>query len=181
MALCSDKDLNDIIQTMQAGGEPPLARIEALIAAHDEDARLHFLRGSVLIGLSRHIEAHGELTRAVQLAPDFHLARFQLGFFELTSGEAQNALETWAPLDRLPDAHFLRKFVGGLRSLIADQFEAAITQLRAGIALNHENLPLNRDMQLIIERCLAIVAQDEAGAVSETSLILGHSGQGGVH
>jgi hypothetical protein len=174
--LCSEEKLQALVQDMQSGQPDPIERIDTLLVEFPEDPRLHFLRGSNLIEKGRLIEAHRSLSRAVSIAPDFAIARFQLGFFQLTSGEPENALETWGRLDRLPDGHYLRKFVDGLRCLIRDDFAAAIVNLRDGIELNEENPPLNRDMQLLIDTCapLAGAAPDDhlEGAASETSLIL---------
>lgn len=178
--LCDDERLQALVTDLQAGSSDPILRIDEVLADYPEDFRLHFLRGSHLIGAGRLIEAHRALKRAVTLAPDFAIARFQLGFFELTSGEADSALETWARLDRLPEGHYLRKFVDGLRCLIRDEFDAAIANLREGIALNQENPPLNNDMQMIIDQCGALLTRkiDEAGdAVSETSLLLKRFGR----
>jgi hypothetical protein len=171
---CDDNALSGVIEAMHAGEGDPLPALEALLVRHPEDARLHFLRGSILIGASRLIEAHSELSRAVELAPDYPIARFQLGFFQLTSGEADAALQTWGRLDRLPEGHYLRRFVDGLRALIRDEFAVAIGHLRAGIALNQENPPLNGDMQLLIDQCLTLAASEaeSAEASSETALIL---------
>jgi tetratricopeptide (TPR) repeat protein len=174
--ICGDEKMQELAQAMQAD-EDQMERVEALLDEFPEDARLHFLRGSMLIGKGRLIEAHRALSRAVALAPDFDIARFQLGFFQLTSGEAENALETWGRLDRLPDGHYLRKFVEGLRCLIRDEFANTIETLQQGIALNQENPPLNRDMQLIVDQCRPLLAGartvDESGeSASETSLIL---------
>jgi len=152
-----------------------ISRIDALLLAYPDDGRLHFLRGSILIGEIRLIEAHESLSRAVALEPDFAIARFQLGFFQLTSGEADAALETWGRLDRLPDAHYLRKFVDGFRCLIRDDFAGAIQALGEGITLNQENPPLSRDMHLIIEKCRELLAQsgdEDDEAVSATALML---------
>lgn len=177
--LCSDESMQALVLEMQSPqGEQVdhIDRIDKLLAQFPEDPRLHFLRGSNLIGKGRLIEAHHSLSRAVTIAPDFAIARFQLGFFQLTSGEAENALETWGRLDRLPDGHYLRKFVDGLRCLIRDDFQGAIDTLRAGILLNEETPPLSRDMQLIIDRCLPLLATGPGdgaeAAASETSLIL---------
>ena len=172
--LCDDDALSGVIAAMHKGVADPLPLLEPLLAQYPEDARLHFLRGSILIGAGRLIEAHGELNRAVELAPDYPIARFQLGFFQLTSGEADAALQTWGRLDRLPEGHYLRRFVDGLRALIRDEFAAAISHLRAGIALNQENPPLNTDMQLLIDQCLSLpmVDAESAEASSETSFIL---------
>jgi tetratricopeptide (TPR) repeat protein len=172
-ALCDDQTMQELISAMQTE-EDQTGRIEALLEEHPDDARLHFLRGSMLIGKGRLIEAHRALSRAVSLAPDFSIARFQLGFFQLTSGEAEKALDTWGRLDRLADGHYLRKFVDGLRALIRDDFQGAISCLEQGIALNEENPALNRDMGLIVERCRPLLAGSASGqeSSSETSLIL---------
>jgi tetratricopeptide (TPR) repeat protein len=173
--LCDEQKMQELVAAMQAD-EDQSERIDSLLEEYPEDARLHFLRGSILIGKGRLIEAHRALSRAVTLAPDFAIARFQLGFFQLTSGEAENALETWGRLDRLPDGHYLRKFVDGLRCLIRDDFKGTIESLEQGIALNQENPPLSRDMQLIIDRCRPLLAgaaaHADGDAASETSLIL---------
>ena len=172
--LCSDTTLEAIVRDMQAGADQ-LGRVEGLLVEYPEDARLHFLCGSMLVQAGRLIEGHNELKKAVSLAPDFAIARFQLGLFQLTSGETANALETFGRLDGLPDGHYLRKFVDGLRCLIRDDFQGTIVNLREGIRLNQENPPLSGDMQMVINQCEALVsgakpAEDEG--VSETSLIL---------
>lgn len=173
-ALCDENVLRALVEAMQTAPDDQVEKIDALIAQHAEDARLHFLRGSVLASAGRYIEAHQSLKRAVALAPDFAIARFQLGFFQLTSGETSEALDTWGRLDALPDGHYLRRFVDGLRCLVRDDFSGAIENLREGIALNMENPPLNRDMQLIIDRAAPLAAQSgsDDNASSETALIL---------
>src|SRR6185369_9480952 len=149
----------------------------------------HFLKGSLQIGLKRFVGAHHSLSAAVALAPEFHLARFQLGFFELTSGEAAAASDTWAPLFAVlePD-HWMRRFVEGLEHLAADRFADCIHCLRAGIAANQENAPLNADMALVIAKCeeqLGTGPSESGGAntadadeispeISATSFLLGN-------
>jgi len=129
--------------------------------------------------VDRPIEALAALKSAVALAPDFAIARFQLGFFQLTSGEAAEALGTWGPLALLPDGHYIRLFVTGLTHLIRDEFAETIAALQAGIEVNHENLPLNRDMQLLIDKVREIPApgsEDCDDTMSATSLLLGQFG-----
>lgn len=177
---CSDAQIGEILQISAADTMAGVAAIDAALADFPEDARLHFLKGSMLIGEKRFIAAHAALTRAVAIAPEFYLARFQLGFFELTSGEAETAKATWQPLHALPDGNYLKAFVEGLEHLIGDRFDQCIASLRAGIAINQENEPLNNDMRLIIDRCDEIlagggssIAAGEDDAVSATSLLLG--------
>lgn len=172
--LCDESDLKALLEAMRSAPNDQIERVDQLLARTPEDARLHFLRGSMLAGAGRYIEAHQALSRAVQLAPDYAIARFQLGFFQLTSGETANALDTWGRLDGLSDGHYLRKFVDGLRCLIRDDFAGVLQNLVEGIALNNENPPLNNDMQLIIDRCrpLAEQAQSDSEPASETALLL---------
>src|SRR5262245_5220119 len=150
MTLCDDESLNKVMQIMQTPDRDPAAKLDELVQRFPDDPRLHFLRGSNLITQRRHIEAHEAMKRAITIAPDFAIARFQLVLFELTSGEADAALETWGRLDRLPDQHYLRRFIDGLRCLIRDDFAGTIQNLRDGMALNQEHAPLNHDMQLVI-------------------------------
>ncbi len=175
--LCDDASIEALTQSMSANPTDQFAHMERLLADYPEDPRLHFLYGSTLITAGRMIEAHRALSRAVELAPDFAIARFQLGLFQLTSGEAGAALETFGRLDGLPDGHYLRSFVDGLRCLVRDDFAGTIESLRKGIGRNSENPPLNNDMQMVIDRCIPLLGAARGdpggGAVSETALILG--------
>jgi tetratricopeptide (TPR) repeat protein len=177
--LCTDERLSVVTAAVSNGSPDRIEQIDLVLRDHPSDPRLHFLKGSVLVGDGRLIEAHQSLRRAVDLAPDFAVARFQLGFFQLTSGEPENALESWGRLDQLPDGHYMRKFVDGLRCLIRDDFDGAVRNLREGISLNDENLPMSSDMQLIVDRCIALMNETSTSApgavdsASETSLILG--------
>jgi tetratricopeptide (TPR) repeat protein len=183
--LCDDAAIEKLL-AIADDSDAGVREVDRLLAAHPEDPRLHFLKGSLLIGLARHLEAHAAMSRALEIAPGYDIARFQLGFFELTSGEAEAALATWGRLGLLPEGHYLRLFVEGLQHLIADRFSECISSLGSGITLNLENLPLNRDMELIIGQCQTIMSgQHEAetsvsGAdVSATSLLLGGFGTPG--
>jgi tetratricopeptide (TPR) repeat protein len=183
--LCDDATLNDLVAALQSGAKDDIERTDRLIAEYPDDGRLHFLRASMLMEIGRSIEALPAFRKAVELAPDFVLARFQLGFFLLTSGDAAEALSVWGPLALLPADHYLRLFVGGLTHLIRDEFTDSVRLLREGITLNAENPPLNRDMALIIEQveqlgpALASAGTDED--VSATSLLFGQFGPRRTH
>ena len=181
--LCSDDDIQALMTAIELEDADDLAQVDRTLARYPDDPRLHFLRGSILAGIGRPIEALAALKKAVALAPDFAIARFQLGFFQLTSGEAAEALGTWGLLALLPDGHYLRLFVTGLTHLIRDEFAETIATLRAGIDANQENIPLNRDMRLIIDKVEEIpdapVEGDET--ISATSLLLDQFGSGRKH
>jgi tetratricopeptide (TPR) repeat protein len=183
--LCTDEEMQSLVGAVAGKDTDDLAQVDKLIRSYPEDPRLHFLRGSILAGIGRHIEAMPALKRAVDLAPDFAIARFQLGFFQLTSGEAADALGTWGPLALLPEDHYLRFFVAGLTHLIRDEFRQADAALREGIEANSENPPLNRDVQLLLDQIQTLLANPVApgdDSASTTSLLLDQiSGRKSVH
>jgi tetratricopeptide (TPR) repeat protein len=178
---CDEDRLQAVLALAAQDTQLGIGEAERALADFPDDPRLHFLRGSLLIEQRRFVEAHAALSRAVALAPDFHLARFQLGFFELTSGEPDAARASWQPLRQaLPPGHFLARFVAGLEALLADRFADCIAALREGISANAENPPLNRDMELIVEKCEELLrdrraddGEDGPGAISAASLLLG--------
>ena len=174
--MCGETEIADLINLMQADGENEVAPVDALITQYPEDARLHFLRGSVMASAGQLVQAYESMRTAVKLAPDFVIARFQLGFFELSSGDAASAVTTWAPLKDLATSHYISHFVRGLTHLIDDEFETALECLQLGIALNTENLPLNQDMQLIVDKIAGLSPAGEGAGKSEvsaTSILLG--------
>ena len=166
--LCPEDDIQNLVAQMQTGEIDPITAIDVLLSSYPKDARLHFLKGSNLAGQGRLIEAHGSLSDAVEIAPDFAIARFQLGLFQLTSGESNNALKTWARLDMLPDEHYLKLFVVGLRHMVRDEFSECIESLQAGIAVNVENPPLNNDMNLVIEQCKPFLSGETGATNAQT-------------
>lgn len=173
--LCDDQTLQDLVAAIQSGAKDEIERADRLLVEYPEDGRLHFLRGSLLAGIGRSIEALSALRKAVELAPDMAIARFQLGFFLLTSGDPAEALSVWGPLAMLPDGHYLRFFVGGLTHLIRDEFTDAVRVLEEGIAANDENPALSSDMRLIIDQVARLGGdgQDRDDEVSATSMLLG--------
>lgn len=174
-ALASDAEMADLIAAIESGADGEDQEIAGLLRRYPEDPRLHFMLGSMQAGKGRAIEAHRSMSRAVELAPGFQIARYQLGFFELTSGEPERALATWGPLLAAPRDNYLRVFVEGMTHLIRDEFAEAIARFQAGIGLNTENPPMNADIQLLITECRNFLDRPGASAdgdVSATALLL---------
>jgi hypothetical protein len=91
-----------------------------------------------------------------------------LGFLLLTSGEPHAAQEAWGPLHSLPADNYLHLFVVGLCHLIRDEFDDTIRSLQDGIARNQENLPMNRDMQLIIDEVRGKISRKDGDAATSS-------------
>lgn len=148
---CPEEALADIVQLLQEDDEAGLTEIGRLLSRYPGDARLHFLQGSVLAGLQRYAEGRLAMARAVNVAPDYELARFQLGFLELTSGLAADAAATWQPFSQLPEGSAFRLLAAGLNCLAGDDFAECDRLLRMGMAVNTDHPLINGDMQLILD------------------------------
>lgn len=176
---CPSDLLNAALALAEADDAKGLARMEELVRAYPADPRLQYLRGALLAAAQRYDEAMDAMGRALIVAPDFAIARFQLGLLALSSGDPERACATWAPLQLLPNNDPLRCFADGLEHLARDQFQDAEQRLREGIALNRDNAPLNHDMQLVIDQIGEIMrnAADapEEEAVSSAQMLLAQS------
>ena len=170
---CPPDKLSSAIEAARDDDRRGLKEIELLLETFPHDARLHFLRGSLLASQQHYGEARKAMQEAIDIAPDFAVARFQLGFLELTSGDAAAAENTWAPLDQLAPDNPLRLFCIGLRHLIRDEFGATVETLTEGMALNTENPALNGDMQLIIDKARELIrAQGEGEEPTSSAHLL---------
>lgn len=149
--LCPEDKVAALIATVGKNEPRGMRDLDGLLQDYPRDPRLHFLKGSLMAGRQDYAAARASMRHAVDLAPDYAIARFQLGFLLLTSGEPHAAQEAWGPLHALAADNYLRIFVLGLCHLIRDEFDDTIRMLKDGIARNRENPAMNRDMQLIIE------------------------------
>lgn len=129
-----------------------LERLADAADAHPADARPLLLLAAEFMERRETDRAEAAYTAALMRAPDFAIARFQLGLLQFTSGRPNVALVTWSPLDQLPAQDPLRLFKRGLERLTVDDFDGARALLREGMAHNQVNPPLNRDMEMLVAR-----------------------------
>jgi len=150
-AMAPSDRLEPVLALMETDGEAALARLDALVELYVHDPRLYFMSGSVLAGLERYTEARTAMQRAIDIAPDYGLARFQLGFLALTSGDAVGARSIWLPLMSLPADDPLKLFAEGLAAMLSGHFDEAISLLETGIRRNEALMPLNKNMAILIQ------------------------------
>jgi tetratricopeptide (TPR) repeat protein len=110
----------------------------------------HFLTGAELAQLGRMAEAEAAYARAVVLAPDFSIARFELGVLQFVTTRPAIALVTWQPLLELPDTDPLKLFVLGYAELMQDAFDGALRYFEQGMVANTTNPALNGNIRLLI-------------------------------
>lgn len=114
------------------------------------NAELHYLLGAQLAQLRYYERAATEMVRALELQPDLHTARLQLGLLYLTLGQPARSLASWEPLEALASDSWPRLFKQGLEALIGDDLERCVLLLEAGIHANTVNAPLNDDMKRLV-------------------------------
>jgi tetratricopeptide (TPR) repeat protein len=110
----------------------------------------HFLAGSEYAALGQFDKAEAALANAVLLAPALHIARYQLGLLQFSSGRAAVALVTWEPLFALDAAQAISHFVRAFAALALDDFEQAKAHFKAGLDRNTENAALSQDIEKIL-------------------------------
>jgi hypothetical protein len=165
--LCPDAAMTSLLQIVQEDDLRGLSEIDVQLRQYPSDPRLFFLKGSVLAGIQSYEEGRLAMVRAIEIAPGFELARFQLGFLEFTSGMPAEALQTWQPFDGLPEDAPFRLFASGLAFLAQDDFVNCDQLLRLGIERNHEHPLINGDMQLILNEIAPQLADEKEVAVAE--------------
>jgi tetratricopeptide (TPR) repeat protein len=116
------------------------------------ETRALLLQAGALAQAQDYDRAEATYIAVLEQAPDWDIARFQLGLLQFTGGRPTVAATTWRALDRLDDGHPLKLFKAGFEYLARDAFAAAIDAFERGIALNTENMPLNRDIAMVIDR-----------------------------
>lgn len=110
----------------------------------------HFLAGSEYAARGQIDRAEAELANAVLLAPSLHIARYQLGLLQFSTGRAAAAIVTWGPLFDLDDTHPLGHFVRGFTALAHDEFAQPKSHFEEGLARNTENAALSHDILQIL-------------------------------
>ena len=154
-AECPPEQLSEALEVLDRDDDAGLDRLDVLLRDYALDARLHFLRGSVLAGQKRYEAAIASIARAVEIAPSFTTARFQLGLLHFTSGDAETAERVWAPLLDLTADDPLKLFAIGLNALARDAWREAVELIERGIGLNTQNAPLNGNMRMVVDEVRA--------------------------
>ena len=156
--LCPDPLVATALSVVQGNDEAGLSELERLLKTYPNDPRLHFLKGSVLAGIQRYEEGRAAMQQAVAIAPGYELARFQLGFLELTSGMPADAEATWAAFAQLDEAAPFRLLSSGLNALAQDDFAEADRLVKLGMKANTEHPLVNGDMQLLLDEVRDTIA-----------------------
>lgn len=144
----------------------------------------HFLIASEQASAGQFAEAELSFANALLLAPDFALARYQLGLLQFSSQRASVALLTWQPLFALAEEEALLHFVRGFAALAQDGYPESLAHFRRGLACTPANPALCADIQQVIaavERLQAGGRQEEAPDESTGTHVLLSAYARGLH
>jgi tetratricopeptide (TPR) repeat protein len=136
-----------------------LAIFVRCIQAYPHAPEPHLLIAAQHAAHRRFEQAENAFASAILLAPDLHVARYQLGLLQLTCGRATMALLTWQPLLLLPEDNPLAHFVRGYAALANDDFGIAEKHFDSGLDCENGNAPLAEDIQKVLLKVREIIHQ----------------------
>lgn len=145
-----------LYEAEQSNPSSAIKHLKQLLDLEPNNGNARYLLGALHAEIGMYEEAINEMQRAIDSDPDLPTTSvFQLGLLHLTSGNIDEAKETWSALDKLGSNDALFLFKDGMLDLIDESYNSCINKLREGIALNTLNTDLNRDMLNVINRAEA--------------------------
>lgn len=153
----------------QAGALQPHSAIPHFLAAAE-----HAAAGDVEA-------AEAAFANAVLLAPEFALARYQLGLLQFSTGRAAVALLTWAPLLALERGIALGHFAQGFAALARERLEESLEHFGEGLACQDANPAVAGDVRQVVqavEGLLAAGRQEDAPEDTVQHVLLSAYGRG---
>src|SRR5881275_2305302 len=135
----------------------------------------HFLIASEHAAAGDMDAAEAAFANAVLLAPDFALARYQLGLLQFSSARAALALVTWEPLFALPASESLGHFVRGFAALAQDAYAESVQHFAEGMNARDVNPAVADDIRQVMEavRRLGSARHDAEDPVDSHVLLAG--------
>jgi len=149
--------------------ESALALFRRASEADPASALPHFLLASEQASAGDFALAELSFANALLLAPDFALARYQLGLLQFSSNRAPVALLTWQPLFQLPQEDALLHFVRGFAALAHNAFGESLAHFRQGLQCQPANPALCSDILQVVEAVERLESGEVAPAQEETA------------
>lgn len=91
--------------------------------------------------------AEAQMLRAIDLDANRHEARFHLGLLMVTRSRFEDAMQTWAPLDALPETQALRRYKLAFDALSEDRFGPARACIDTGLKAKGSTVALDEQMR----------------------------------
>jgi tetratricopeptide (TPR) repeat protein len=124
--------------------------LKKLISLEEDNVQGLFLLGSEYAEIKMYDEALEFMDKALAIAPDAHIVRFQQAMLLLTLGKQEQAIELVKPMLELEDTNALKHFTLGLISLHNNELEEGKNHIEFGLTLDDDNEALMKNMQAIL-------------------------------
>jgi Tfp pilus assembly protein PilF len=153
--LDADELLRLGLDAMNSGRDADaLVALKTLVEREPAHAAARYLLAAQHAQMGLMDKAEAGFREAVALAPEFPMARFQLGQLLLTRGASAEARVFLLPLAERGDA--IGRYAAALAAAAQEDRDSAIAALREGLALPQEVPALAGDMQRVLENLLAL-------------------------
>jgi tetratricopeptide (TPR) repeat protein len=148
----SDRLMEQAVEAVDAGDfELAMVRLKALVGAEPDNAMAIYLLATVHAGMGMHARAVSEMVSVLELEPDFHVARFQLGLILLAHGQGADTMAAWEHFQGLGEDDCFFLFRRGVEYFLLDQLDESVRDLKAGILANEHYESVVEDMVSILE------------------------------
>lgn len=169
--LDSTELLEHALDRMNAGRDgEAVDLLVALLESEPTHVHAQYLLAAQLAQMGLFEQAEVGLRAVVAQAPDYDMARFQLGQMLLLKGALPEAQDTFGPL--LPRTDAVGAFARGLCAAGAEDVPTAMREFESGLALPQENQALAHDMSVFLEKLRASVADEQAAFSPAVSSML---------
>jgi tetratricopeptide (TPR) repeat protein len=147
--------------------EESLVTLKRALGIAPNDARVHYVLGSMYnqIGMIERAEKH--LQHATVFDPNMENARFELGWLYWSAGQADAAAETWKAFDSKGKEYPLFLFKTALLQLAKNEYAECEKNLRAGLSVNGGAVPYAAEMAQLYKQVSSYLATLKATAAAE--------------
>lgn len=129
-----------------------IEKLMKAIQSYPADPRLFLMLGAEQAQSGNTDAAEASFICALNRAPAFSIARFQLGLLQFSNQRVATAFATWEMLGALAENDPLRLFTAAIENYATGEYAKALPLFEAGIANNTANAPLNIDMERFIKK-----------------------------
>lgn len=152
-ALDTDELLHLAIKASEASDhDTAITYLKRAIDVSPDNAGAYYMLGAEHAEIGMFERAITEMQHAVDAGIELPSAHFQLGLLYLTSSRVEEAINAWAPLDKLAPSDPLYLFKTGLTHLAHDEFAECAAAIKQGLETQAAPAALNKDMAAILEQ-----------------------------
>lgn len=149
--LDNDEILHLILDYINEGNHADvLTMIKVMLDRDPGHAFATYLLAAEYAQLGMMDRAENAFKSAVDLVPDFPMARFQLGQLYLVKNKAGDAKDVLTPLTLFPDGQAITNYSKALVAVANNELEAAVSHLEAGLECDQEIPALTVDMRAML-------------------------------